>query len=149
MAILSHLDFILVALAAGGAALLTWSGLQAPRRIALPRASVAPPDGCVFLFDGERAVDATGPARNLIAHHAMDVTDRAALTALLSGHFPDLHALIDDLPDGCRKRLTSESEVALIADLENSDGQCRVTLTGEGITDPAPRNKQGLKNAWV
>lgn len=70
----------------------------APSRAAARALADAAGPGTVFLFDGPVLVDATDPARRLLARKERHQTDWEALLALLSRRFPDVRQRLADLP---------------------------------------------------
>ncbi len=85
-------------------------------------------DDTVFLFDGERLVDATAPARALLAASTVEGTPWAQLVAYLAPQFPDIGARLAALKDS--GPLTCNGKGADRLDLlaEWRDGLVRVTL---------------------
>lgn len=86
------------------------------------------PAGVVFLFDGQRLVDATDRARALLGNGWAGAGAWARLVAHLSADFPDLEEAIATLPERGRLRLNGRGGDSLSLLAEWRGGLRRITL---------------------
>ncbi|MFD1795096.1 PAS domain-containing protein [Paracoccus aurantiacus] len=126
--------FLTVAIAVAGSALsfilaiLAMRWTARPERRALLDADLVAP--CIFLFNGARLVDATGPARAILAGCAAE--DLPALKIWLAQRFDDLSVLDDLSAHHGRVELlgrggTGTARLRLLAE-ETEGGSLRLTL---------------------
>jgi PAS domain-containing protein len=92
-------------------------------------------DRVVFLFEDQHLLDATAPARAILAKTSQDGTDWARLSGLLTSSFPDLTAKIADLADIGDLILPSQDGTSQLR-AEWHDGVARLTLEGTEANRP-------------
>ncbi|WP_241557916.1 PAS-domain containing protein [Falsirhodobacter deserti] len=91
----------------------------------------------VFLFDGDRLIDANAGARSLLtALRAEGDHLRARLLSYLAGQFPDVAEGLDRLERTGHLRLSGQNGIILHAEL--SGGITRIALDGEGPAGDGP-----------
>lgn len=92
-------------------------------------------DRVVFVFDDQTLLDATAPARAIVAKAPATGSDWARLSGLLTTSFPDLTAKIADLADIGELTLPSLDGTSQLR-AEWHDGVARLTLEGTEANRP-------------
>ncbi|WP_232962581.1 PAS-domain containing protein [Paracoccus tegillarcae] len=97
------------------------------------------PEPIIFLFRGNRLVDATGPARNLLGMMGEDPADLKRLIAWLEPRFPELSHRWPDLAAQGRIEVvgmggTGIARLSLLAE-DLAQGTTRVTITDPNAED--------------
>ena len=126
---------MLAALATALAALMlihTWRQSRQPDAIL----AQGPADDAIFLFDGGTLVDATAPARRLLADAPEAADDRARLLARLGPRFPDLAERLEALPELGVVAMRARGDALLSLTAEWRAGLVRLTLTSEEALAP-------------
>lgn len=126
------LGIALVAAAAGVVFLIVLRNRQGPDEASL---FIGDEGDAVFLFDGERLVDASPEARALLRHSPLPSgSARARMTASLATRFPGLGSALEALPERGREVLLSKNENGALVTLraELRGGLTRISLESDG-----------------
>lgn len=89
-----------------------------------------------FLFEGDRLIDATRPARRLLAA-AGPGGGLCQLTGLLAARFPDLATRLGTMDEAGSLRVPAADGQPGLIEAETWDGLLRLTLRGEGAAQAA------------
>ena len=107
---------------------LGWQWRTAARALPVDAAQVIPPAGPVFLFHGDRLIDTTHDAQQMIAPFSL-MDDRDAMIHVLAPEFPGLAAHLD-ANDQKSCRIAHRHHASIWVDITWPHGQLRVAVCG-------------------